>query len=130
MVMLCYLMLLDSEDERQKFKEIYITYRMRLQYVAFSILKDSNEAESMVHDTFLALIENLDKIDEIECNRTWNYIVTILKNKCFNYLKKQKRYDVVEDEKLGVFVEDTEDVASEILQNEKINVLSKCIQQL
>ena len=55
MVMLCYLMLIDNEEERKKFKKIYITYRMKLQYVAVSILKDSHEAENIVHDTLLQL---------------------------------------------------------------------------
>lgn len=130
MVMLCYLMLIDNEEERQKFKKIYITYRMKLQYVAVSILKDSHEAENIVHDTFLTIIDNLDKIDEIECNKTWNYIVTILKNKCFNYIKKQKRCDVVDTEMLEVFEENTEDIVSEILQKEMMSVLQKSIQQL
>lgn len=128
--MLCYLMLIDNEEDRQKFKKIYIIYRMKLQYVAFSILQDSHEAENMVHDTFLTLIDNLDKIDEAECNKTWNYIVTILKNKCFNYIKKQKKCEVTEDEMIDVPDENAEDIASGILQDEMINVLSKSIQRL
>ncbi len=95
--MICYLMLLDSDKERDKFEQIYQYYRLKMQYVAASIVKDKQAAENMVHDTFLTLTENMDKIGEAECHKTWNYIVTILKNKCFNYLKREKKLSFGED---------------------------------
>lgn len=86
-----YFQIIESPDDRTKFEKLYTTYLKKMQYVAESILKDSNEAENVVHDTFLAIIDNLGNINENDCHKTWNYIVTILKNKCFNVLQKNKK---------------------------------------
>ncbi|MDD3794751.1 MAG: sigma-70 family RNA polymerase sigma factor [Lachnospiraceae bacterium] len=95
--MLCFMSLIDNEDDRAKFERLYHTYKQKLYYVAFYILKDEQEAENMVHDTFIAIIDILNRIDEEESHKTWNYIVTILKNKCFNFLKANKRISYMEE---------------------------------
>lgn len=89
--MFLFLSRLDREEDREKFTRIYRAYRLKMQYTAARILRDEDEAENMVQETFLVLTDNLDKIDEEDSHRTWNYIVTILKNKCFNYLKRRKK---------------------------------------
>ena len=96
--MLIYLMSLDTEKERIKFVKIYDTYRNRMHYTANMILKDELNAEDMVHDTFLTLTDYLDRINEEDPVGTWNYIVTILKNKCYNFIKKNKKLSLVESE--------------------------------
>ena len=88
--MLIYLMSLDTEKERIKFVKIYDTYRNRMHYTANMILKDELNAEDMVHDTFLTLTDYLDRINEEDSVGTWNYIVTILKNKCYNFDQRLK----------------------------------------
>lgn len=96
--MLIYLMALDTEEERVKFVRIYEEYRNRMHYTANILLKSEMEAEDMVHDTLLTLTDYLDRIDEKDSIGTWNYIVTILKNKCYNFMKRNKRMELTEDE--------------------------------
>lgn len=95
--MLAYLMLIEDDNDRIKFEKLYLQYRLKMQYVAYEILQDEHEAENIVHDTFVTLIGVLDHVDESDCCKAWNYIVTILKNKCFNYLKRTKRLCFYED---------------------------------
>ena len=98
--MLIYLMALDIEEERIKFVRLYEEYRTRMHYTASILLKSEIEAEYIVHDTFLTLTDYLDRIDEKDSVGTWNYIVTILKNKCYNFLKRNKRIELTEDEEV------------------------------
>lgn len=98
--MLIYLMALDTEEERIKFVRLYEDYRNRMHYTASILLKSEIEAEDIVHDTFLTLTDYLDRIDEKDSVGTWNYIVTILKNKCYNFLKRNKRIELTEDEEV------------------------------
>ena len=98
--MLIYLMSLDTEEERIKFVKIYDIYRNRMHYTANMILKDELNAEDMVHDTFLTLTDYLDRINEEDPVGTWNYIVTISKNKCYNFIKKNKKLSLVESEQV------------------------------
>lgn len=98
--MLIYLMALDTEEERIKFVRLYEDYRNRMHYTASILLKSEIEAEDIVHDTFLTLTDYLDRIDEKDSVGTWNYIVTILKNNCYNFLKRNKRIELTEDEEV------------------------------
>lgn len=69
-----------------------------MHYTASVILKDKLNAEDMVHDTFLTLTDYLDRIDEEDFTGTWNYIATILKNKCYNFIKRSKKIELIADD--------------------------------
>ena len=60
--------------------------------VAYQILHNRHDAEDAVHDSVIAIIDNLEKIKKINCHETWSYIVTIVKSRAFNiYQRKGKR---------------------------------------
>lgn len=90
-----YLSLVETPEDKTKFEKIYTCYEKKMYAVSYKILKNSEDAEDIVHDTFQVLIENLDKIKEIECHKTWNYIVTIVKNKSINLYHRKKRQNAV-----------------------------------
>lgn len=119
--MLAYLAFLHTEEEKEKFTLLYETYRDKMYYVAFSMLKEEGKSEDVVHETFLVLIDHLDAIESeayrilkkyqkekkknpslqlsvyLEkrrgkaCHKAWNYIVTILKNKIYDLFRKENR---------------------------------------
>lgn len=136
--MLYYLTFIDDNDEKQKFEQLYHTYRLKMQYTAFCILKDEQEAENMVHDTFVTLTDHLDAIVDVESPRTWNYIVTILKNKCFNFQKKQGRLvlsgdSAILEEQSGKYTARSapgSDPAADLIRRETSDLLAQCIRKL
>lgn len=85
-----YLLLLDTDEEKEFFKKIYIRYKNEMFYAAFAILQNSSDAEDIVHDTFLTLISKLENMMEESSERNWNYILTIVKHKSYNLYKKKK----------------------------------------
>lgn len=129
--MLTYMMLLDTQEDKDKFSEIYLLYRERMYFVAYAILKNDMDAENIVHDAFIKIIDNLEKFNEIECHRTWNYIVTIVKHLSFNFLKKKKRYtnvpfeDYIQEELL-----DEEDIGLNIYRKNLEDALTQAVSSL
>ena len=89
-----------KEEDGETLELLYRTYKNKMFYIALKLLEDSSEAENIVHDTFLILSEHLERIGDIKDKKTWNYIVTILKNKCYNFLKRNKRIELTEDEEV------------------------------
>lgn len=65
--MLVYLAALDSERERTKFEQVYLTYRQVMFYTANSILHDPQLAEDAVHQAFLRILDHMQNIGEVEC---------------------------------------------------------------
>ncbi|MGV8147297.1 MAG: RNA polymerase sigma factor [Alkaliphilus sp.] len=92
--MLIYLTILEDEEEKSKFEELYIEYRQILFWVAKSILKDEQLAEDALHQAFLKIVDNLDKINEIKCHKTKGFLVVIVKSVSLNMLEKTKRQQV------------------------------------
>jgi RNA polymerase sigma-70 factor (ECF subfamily) len=50
--MLIYLAMIELEEDRHKFEQLYITYKQTMFYVANSILGDEYLSEDVVHQAF------------------------------------------------------------------------------
>ena len=102
--MLIYLLMIETEEDKNKFVQLYEKYRKLMFYVANQILKDEYLAEDAVHHTFIKIIENLDNISEIDCHKTKSYIVTMVRNCSINLYNQRKRHPLVSldsEEKIG-----------------------------
>lgn len=64
--MLLFLIMLDSDEDRSKFVQLYHKYRYFLWYLACERLQDDHLAEDAVQETFLALTHHIDKVGCVE----------------------------------------------------------------
>lgn len=69
--------MIESDEDKSKFEQLYIMYKGLMFHVAMKILKNEFDAEDAVHQAFLSLIENLKKISDVKCPKTRAYIVII-----------------------------------------------------
>lgn len=93
--------MIKPEEKKEKIKQLYEKYRKPLFYIAIKILDDKYLAEDTVQDTFIKIIENLNKMDNIDSCETKNYIMTIAKNHSFNLYCKRKHHAILLDEMEG-----------------------------
>lgn len=56
--MIIYLQMIESDEDKSKFEQLYIMYKGLMFHVAMKILKNEFDAEDAVHQAFLSLIEN------------------------------------------------------------------------
>ena len=68
--MLVYLAVLETEQEKTKFEQLYLTYRQTMFHVANSVLHDTQLAEDAVHQAFLRIMDHMGNISKIECPQT------------------------------------------------------------
>lgn len=102
--MLIYLAMIDSPDDQVKFERVYNKYRYLMLHVANQILQNHHDAEDAVHQAFISIIENLDKISEVNSPKTRSYIVIITERKAIDLLRKIQRQQTLElnEELVGV----------------------------
>ncbi len=127
--MLLYLSLLDTQEERDKFTEIYEQYQHFCWYVANQILGDAHLSEDAVQDAFLALTRHLDKIEYVESARTKKFLMTIVKSKAIDILRKNHG-EVLEEELAETAVDSGEDILNSYISKENYNNLISCILDL
>jgi len=101
---LVYLAMIDSPNDKIKFESIYNKYRFLMLHVAEQILHNHHDAEDAVHQAFISIIENLNKISDLNSPKTRSYIVVITERKAIDILRQNNRRRTVElnEETAGV----------------------------
>ena len=94
--MLVYLAMIDSPEDQSKFERIYEKYRYLMLHVAKQILQNHHDAEDAVHQAFISIIENIEKISDVECPKTRSFIVIITERKAIDMLRHNSRRSTVE----------------------------------
>ena len=116
--------MIQSEEDRSKFEEIYTSYRQTMFYLANRIVRDQYLAEDIVHQAFLKIIDNLDKINEINCHKTKGYIVVIVENLSIDFYRKRKRENNIFFNELELYVEDIKN-NEDFMMNDVEEAISK-----
>lgn len=81
----------DTEGEKSKFEKIYRKYRDMLYMCALGIVKNSVDAEDVLHDAFIKIAKNIKQVDGIDSKSTAAYLAVITKNTAYDRLRRLKR---------------------------------------
>ena len=95
--MVLFLVLLDTQEEQEKFREIYENYRHFMWYIAQQKLKDTHLAEDAVQEAFLALTRHLDKVEDAHSPRTKKFLATIVRSKAIDLIRKNNPQEEVKE---------------------------------
>jgi len=120
-----YLAVINAEQDKNKFEILYTTYRKLMFYIANRILNDEYLAEDAVHQAFLKVIENLDKIEDVNCHKTRSYIVTIVRNNAINMYNRRKRNTTIPLEQMEFCISD-----ETFNRSEDLDYLTKAVMKL
>ena len=102
-----YLSLIESEQDRSFFEQLYHEHRYTMQAAAFTILNDHHEAEDAVHEAFLRILKHFDKLRGFDCNKLRAYVVIIVKNIAIDMIRKKNRHVEADLEDFIDFLQDT-----------------------
>ncbi len=123
-MLLFYLSLLDTQEEKSKMEKLYHTYKGLMLKVAYDILKDHELANDALHNAFLKIVKHLNKIDEISCHKTKAYMVIVVENVSRNMYNKRKKHPVISLEEVEQEIKD--DINVEEIVSDKFNAEYVC----
>lgn len=83
------------EGDVSAFRDLVEKYKDMSFTLACSILKDENEAEDALQDSFIKLYNSIDKFKENASFSTWLYRIVV--NTCFNIAKRKGKVIPSED---------------------------------
>ena len=93
--MFLYLAMIDSDADKSKFEILYSEYKNLMYYTANRILRNSSDAEDVVHQAFLKVIEILYTISSPRCHKTRALLVTITEHKAIDLYREKQRRNVL-----------------------------------
>lgn len=82
-----------------------MSYKKLLFYYARNILCDDRLAEDAVHNAFIRILNNIDKIDETNSIKTKAYLVAIVKRVSYDLYNKNKMENVINIDDLSTVAE-------------------------
>lgn len=126
-MLILYLSMLDSDEDKLSFEQIYNDNKNILYNYAYRILKESSSAEDAVHDAFLSFARNFEKLQKMNCNQTRSYLIISVRNASFKIYNKHKREISTEDVYSDGFVSD---IAYDTENKEIHQLLFEMIQSL
>lgn len=124
MLSMC-LSILDNEEDKLSFEELYYKYRQRMYAVAYSILQNNEDAEDAVQNAFIAIASNFKKIHKLSGQELKPLLVIIVRNHAINIYNGNKR----RAERSAKYKDNRSHVDVNFLENyeyeELINVISE-----
>ena len=103
--MLVYLQMIETQEDKAKFEVLYEEYKGLMYHIAHQILRNEQDAEDAVHNAFVTIAENIQKIDAPVCPKTKSYIVTIIESRAIDLYRHKQRHPWVSLEELPVGIQ-------------------------
>ncbi len=89
---LMFMALIDDEDDKQTFRDIYEKYETTIFAYVMNILKNNALAEEAVSETFLLIAKNFKRVSRLRPDELVPYILIISRNVSINIIKSEERF--------------------------------------
>lgn len=95
--MLVYLQAIESRDDRRLFEQLYDEHKRLMLSAARQVLGNQDDAEDAVHQAFVYIAGDMDRIKKIESGRRKAFLLLITEHKALDLLRQNSRAILVED---------------------------------
>ncbi len=120
-----FLSMIDGEENRRSFEQLYNKYRRRVISICKKIVKKSEYVEDACSETFFNLAKAYDRIKNLEFQKLDYYIYITARNASLQILNKEK------DSMNNISLDEIEDiVAAEELENNASDLLAEHMEKL
>lgn len=120
----------DFSGDENKLIALYEKYYHVLLYVAVGYLKDHQLAEDMVQETFIKVANRLSAVQEVTSKMTKYFLITIVRNKCIDYIRKMKRMPETVLEDWELYIESCDPPLEQVVRQETLRELNSMIDHL
>lgn len=124
-----FLALIDTDEDKARFIDLYEKCRKLMFFVANDILKDATLAEDAVQEAFIRIAKNFHKIADIACPQTKSFVVIITRNIALTMISKETKIIELHEKESHNFANDQditfEDISYNVLVKEILNLPQK-----
>lgn len=124
-MLLFYLSLLESNEDKNKFTQLYTKYSKLMKYVALQKLDDNQLAEDAVHNAFMNIIKSFYMVEDIDSHKTKRLLVVVTENVAIDMLRKSNRYSGISYEELEPILAIEQDMLDDVAVQELVNLITE-----
>lgn len=78
------------QSDQRIMEKLYELYEQKMFMVAYSILKDYQQAEDAVHEAFIKLSKHLSKLKDVSCEKSRRYVLMTIKGVSIDLYRKNQ----------------------------------------
>jgi RNA polymerase sigma-70 factor (ECF subfamily) len=82
--------MVDSPDDKNKAKALYLKYHKLMRYVSSRILKNPMDVDDALMTAWERILSNLEKISDISCPETKSFLVIVIERVSIDIYRKNK----------------------------------------
>lgn len=90
-MLLIYLNIIDTQEEKDIFEYIYLNFRKQMVSYAYKIVQNQYDAEDIVHNTFMDVAKNINLFSGKKDSTIYSYLICATKGHALNFNRKQMR---------------------------------------
>lgn len=129
--MFIFLSLLDSEEDKVTFQEIYEKNCMLMLHMAMKILGQQQEAEDAVHEAFLSLAKHYSRYKKRNAGEMRALCLIMTKNKAIDILREKRHLCDEAIETLNLYEDNAGDQPeSVVIGQEQADVVRRALREL
>lgn len=126
-----YLSMLDTEEQKTRFEQIYTKYHYSILKLAYSILENEDAAYDAVDASLTALARNIDALpDETDEAKEKAYVYKTVKNMAYNEAKKLNKAVSIDYSIEVSQITDNVSPADLLMAKESFDKLTSCIRSM
>lgn len=120
-----------DDSDREFMKALYVKYHLTMFRMARALTDSKYDAEDVVSDACVSLIQKVSVLRQLDCNVLEGYIISTTKNAAYMLHRKKNARREVSSEEAFLFAESETSAPDErILQECTINELMNALDQL
>lgn len=86
--MLIYMQVIEGQREKRRFEQLYTDYCGRMLTLAKRLLGNRDDAEDVVHQSFLSLAERFEKLAHLSQEQLQAYLTVVVERKSIDILRQ------------------------------------------
>ena len=114
---------IEDDYEREFIIKIHDDYYAEMKKRAYRFLRNNDEAEELVQDAFVKLIERVDVVMKVDKNKLPGYVMSTVKNLALNKIRVNQRkgdYEFSRDDtELAKWLKDSQALPEDLYQKEE-----------
>lgn len=117
-------------ERSSKLEQIYKKYGTLMVKLAFQIVKDSDAANDVLHDSIMKISKYLDKIEDVNSAKTRSYVLTVTHSVAIDWYNRRKKENIVELEAVAYDIADEQNIEQELEQKHNKEYIIKILTKL
>lgn len=128
-MMLLYTAMIDNEQDKLRFEDIYNTYCKQMYLVAMQVLHDHGEAEDAVQNALMGIAKQIKSVPSGNPKVVRAYVLTAARNAALNVLPKRKIWSEIIDIE-EVRIADKGDLFQQVALSQDYDLLLQAVRQI